>query len=290
LLAGLRFDEELSKALSACNVFLAVIGPRWMDLLKTKTSSDDRDYVREEIAEALRRKIVVIPVRVGREGQLPPLPRALELPPDIRDLVHYQKHDVTYEHLHRDASALANAVTTVRRHVRVRRLPLSWIGATAASVLAIGWVGAHQMGAPVWWPFGGDAKPALEPSKDDLASAAVLKEQAATAEQRRLNEAEAKRKAEEQARAEAKGKAKEAEQKRIALPKAEVDRQRSAEATRNLRLQRCLSRLSQVSMLRPQSDPSFCVFGHVRLPSRSGRDAALPSTVKVCQGTKSLPR
>ena len=56
-----------------------------MNLLKTKASSGDRDYVRGEIASALRRKIVVIPVRVGREDQLPPLPRAKELPPEIRD-------------------------------------------------------------------------------------------------------------------------------------------------------------------------------------------------------------
>jgi TIR domain len=33
LLAGLRFDQELAKALAACDVFLAIIGPRWMDLL-----------------------------------------------------------------------------------------------------------------------------------------------------------------------------------------------------------------------------------------------------------------
>ena len=76
LLAGLRFDEELANALAACDVFLAVvIGPHWLELLKPKASRGDRDYVREEIASALRRKIVVIPVRVGRENQLPPLRR-----------------------------------------------------------------------------------------------------------------------------------------------------------------------------------------------------------------------
>ena len=211
LLAGLRFDQELSKALAACDVFLSIMGPRWMDLLNTKASSGDRDYVREEIAEALRRKIVVIPVRIGREGQLPPLPRANELPPDIRDLVHYQKHDLTYEQFRRDTSALVDAIIAVRRHVRPQtarvhlHVPWSWIGATAASVLAIGWVGAHQMGVPVWWPFRGDARLILEPSKDDLAVAAkkaVLKEQATAPEQHRREEAGAKRKAEEQARAE----------------------------------------------------------------------------------------
>jgi hypothetical protein len=82
LFAGQRFDEELAKALASCDVFLAIIGPRWMDLLKTKASGGDRDYVREEIAAALNRKIVVIPVRVGREGQLLPLPRQR---PTLRD-------------------------------------------------------------------------------------------------------------------------------------------------------------------------------------------------------------
>lgn len=86
-----------------------------MDLLRTKASSADRDYLCEEIAEALRRKIVVIPVRVGREGQLPPLPHTNH--PEIRDLVQYQKRDVTYEHFGRDASALVDAITTVRRHL-----------------------------------------------------------------------------------------------------------------------------------------------------------------------------
>src|SRR6516225_7127075 len=75
LLAGLRFDKELANASAACDVFLAVIGPHWLELLKIKASRGDRDYVREEIASALRRKIVVIPVRVGRENQLPPLRR-----------------------------------------------------------------------------------------------------------------------------------------------------------------------------------------------------------------------
>ena len=65
----------------------------------------------------------------------------------------------------------------------------------AATVLAIGWVVAHQMSLPVWWPFAGDSKSVLEPSKDDLTAAArnaVLKEPAA-AVQRKKEEAVRKR-------------------------------------------------------------------------------------------------
>jgi hypothetical protein len=93
LLAGRRFDVELAKALNACSVLIAIIGPRWKALLTSRLASGERDYVREEIATALARGIVVIPVRVGREGDMPALPRPDELPEDIRDLVLYQKHD-----------------------------------------------------------------------------------------------------------------------------------------------------------------------------------------------------
>src|SRR5262245_16191626 len=92
LLVGQRFDAKLADALDACDVLVAVIGPRWMELLRARGASGERDYVREEIAAALKRRIVVIPVRVGREGAMPAMPRSDDLPEDIRELVLYQKH------------------------------------------------------------------------------------------------------------------------------------------------------------------------------------------------------
>ncbi len=62
LLAGQRFDIELEKALGETDVFLAVIGPRWLELLAERQARGERDYVREEIAGALQRGIVVVPV------------------------------------------------------------------------------------------------------------------------------------------------------------------------------------------------------------------------------------
>jgi len=140
LLAGQRFDEELAKALRACDVLIAIIGQHWMELLKAKTASGERDYVREEIAAALERKITVVPVRAGREGHLPPLPRAEDLPTDIRELVLHQKHDVTHERFGRDIAELSEAIVSVRRSKRpqlvTRRVAWGWTGATV-SVLAI---------------------------------------------------------------------------------------------------------------------------------------------------------
>jgi formylglycine-generating enzyme required for sulfatase activity len=173
LLAGQRFDIELAKALDACDVLIAIIGPRWMDLLKGRMAGGERDYVREEIAAALAREIVVIPVRVGRDGQMPLFPRAEELPDEIRDLVLYQKHDVAHERFGRDIADLVQAVVTVRRvgqPVPVwQRPPL--VAALAVVVLAVGYAGAHQAGVPVPWPWA--VAPPVESIQDRLATAAA---------------------------------------------------------------------------------------------------------------------
>jgi hypothetical protein len=155
LLAGQKFDDELAKALSACNVLVAVIGARWMDVLQTKTETaavdpDFRDYVREEIAAALKRGIVVIPVRVGRDGTLPALPRPSELPDDIRALVAHQKHDITHERFGRDVGDLADAISAVGRGGKDHR----WFWLAAAVILGVAAtvVGFHVTGVAPWLP------------------------------------------------------------------------------------------------------------------------------------------
>ena len=154
LLAGQRFDHQLDKALAQCDVLLAVIGPRWMEGMAEKARGDERDYVRAEIAAALKRDIVVIPVLTGQEGQMPALPRAADLPEDIRDLVLYQKHSITHESFGRNIDDLVAAINAVQR---ARRKPSPWRplaaagGAAAIALLAAvvvfraeigGWIGS----------------------------------------------------------------------------------------------------------------------------------------------------
>jgi formylglycine-generating enzyme required for sulfatase activity len=135
LLAGQRFDKELEKALAQCDALIAVIGPRWMELLSARAASGERDYVREEIAAALKRGITVIPVRVGREGTMAPLPRAEQLPDDIRELVLHQKQDVAHERFGRDMVELVSALRAVRA---AGGPPVAWpkIAGGAAAALA----------------------------------------------------------------------------------------------------------------------------------------------------------
>jgi hypothetical protein len=110
LLPGERFDLRLKEALAGTDVFLVVIGARWLTLLEARAESGERDYVREEIAAALAAKIVVIPVLMDRA----PLPKAASLPGDIRELALYHKHDVVYESFGRDVQALIAAIEAHR--------------------------------------------------------------------------------------------------------------------------------------------------------------------------------
>ena len=238
LLAGQRFDEDLVKALAACEVFVAILGPRWVELLKARAATGERDC--EEIAAALRRKIVVIPVRVGREGQLAPLPRADDLPEDIGDLVLYQKHDVAHERFGRDIAELHEAITIVRRTKRPQlgapRARLSWIGATVVMTLAVGYVGAHYAGVPVPWPRSAEADARAKSAQDAKvrAEAEEARRQtalAAEAEARRQRGAEEARR---QAALERERSAEEARRQAAlrAAEEEEAGRQRAEEAAR----------------------------------------------------------
>ena len=115
LKAGQRFDLELAKALDACDIFIAVIGSRWLDLARQRYSDREYDYVRAEIAAALQRGINVIPVPVGREGNMPRLPQPNELPEDIRVMVFHQKHDAAHERFRRDITDLITAIEALRK-------------------------------------------------------------------------------------------------------------------------------------------------------------------------------
>jgi hypothetical protein len=86
---GDEWPRELDQALDSANALLALIGPSWETL--TDESGIRRiqlpnDIVRHEIATALRRQILIIPVRHGRTA----LPRAADLPPDLLPLREHQ--------------------------------------------------------------------------------------------------------------------------------------------------------------------------------------------------------
>lgn len=89
ILAGSEFPTALRQALDECRVVLVLIGPTWLDArdaLGRRRLEDPSDWVRVEIATALRagKKVVPVLVRGAR------MPSAAELPEDLRGLVERQ--------------------------------------------------------------------------------------------------------------------------------------------------------------------------------------------------------
>lgn len=221
LMAGQRFDKELEKALASTDIFLSVIGPRWMEIFNQRQSTGERDYVREEIAAALKRGVTVIPVLIERA----PVPRADAIPDDIRELVLHQKHDVTHEQFGRDVAALIDAIRFARNGGRERagtgrraaRAMLAMAGLLAAGVVT--YSGAYIAGVPLPLPWlaSGEKPPAVkdastarskaEPERakvgpDETLTKLVEQRAAAAkaAEERAAAEAEAKRQLENDAK------------------------------------------------------------------------------------------
>jgi hypothetical protein len=84
---GIDFREYLDKSVSNCNIFLAIIGTRWLEVKSSdgkRRIDDSGDFVRIEIESALQRNIPVIPVLV----QNATVPTATELPLAIRQLAY----------------------------------------------------------------------------------------------------------------------------------------------------------------------------------------------------------
>ena len=144
---GQHFEEELEKALAQCDVFLPVIGQRWLELLHARRENGEPDYVRQEVAGALRRgEILVIPVLVDRAE----LPRREQLPDDMRALVLRQKQDLKHETSGRDMAEIIGIIKYVRRRKAWRRWRGIVFGAAAAIVCVA--IAIYHFAIPVPWP------------------------------------------------------------------------------------------------------------------------------------------
>jgi formylglycine-generating enzyme required for sulfatase activity len=82
---GRDFRQSLHDSLESCDAFLALIGPSWLDSKDAagkRRLDDPTDFVRQEIATALKRNIPVTPVLL-QDAQMP---AEQSLPDDLKDL------------------------------------------------------------------------------------------------------------------------------------------------------------------------------------------------------------
>jgi hypothetical protein len=156
---GRDFRHILHERLESCDLFLALIGPGWLD---AKDSAGNRrldnatDLVRQEIAAALKRNIPVTPVLL-QGAEMPPAER---LPEDIRELVYRNGFELghsTWESdvremvrrlsLSKDFAAPAAATNAIRVNT-ARWAPTSFKTVRLVSTLAM--IGAIAVGSFYW--------------------------------------------------------------------------------------------------------------------------------------------
>jgi hypothetical protein len=112
--AGDNWLKQVESNLNACDVVLVIIGPDWLTAVDgggRRRLDDPSDFVRFEIAHALKLHKTVIPVLVGG-AQVPSLD---SIPEDIRALSLYQAIAVRPETLQRDTEALISYLSGLAR-------------------------------------------------------------------------------------------------------------------------------------------------------------------------------
>jgi hypothetical protein len=109
---GIDFVEAVEQSVGSCDVLIAVIGNRWLtstDGQGNRRLDNPEDFVRMEIATALRRNIRVIPVLV--DGA--PMPRPSDLPDDLKSFVRRNAVEVSHTRFSADSERLIAALERI---------------------------------------------------------------------------------------------------------------------------------------------------------------------------------
>ena len=102
---GMNFVKVLQEQVTKCAVLLAVIGPNWLEARDedgNRRLEDPSDFVRVEIATALKRDIPVIPILLDGAG----IPKAKQLPEDLKELALRNGLNVRHASFHADMERL----------------------------------------------------------------------------------------------------------------------------------------------------------------------------------------
>lgn len=94
---GENFRDKIGRQLEHCTVLLALIGPQWETVRDAQGNvrlDDSRDWVRLEIATALQRGIMVVPVLVERTQ----MPSEAQMPEDLRPMLDRQAFVLNLDH------------------------------------------------------------------------------------------------------------------------------------------------------------------------------------------------
>jgi hypothetical protein len=123
--AGADFAEAINRAVAACTVLVAVIGPKWLtatDKRGRRRLDDPDDFVRLEIEAALARDVRVIPVLA--QGTI--MPGREDLPESLVRLARRNALFIRHESFRSDAVRLLAAIEQMLPHPVLPHPSASW--------------------------------------------------------------------------------------------------------------------------------------------------------------------
>jgi len=104
---GVDFVEVLDSQVEQCDVFLLVIGSRWLSITDPSSGArrldQAKDFVRIEIESALRLGKLVIPILIDNAV----MPSEGDLPKSLRSIIRRQAFRISHDRFRRDCEALA---------------------------------------------------------------------------------------------------------------------------------------------------------------------------------------
>lgn len=151
--AGADFVEVIEQVVGSCVTLTPLIGPQWLATGGRRRLDDPNDFVRLEIAAALKRNIRVIPVLLRGAT----MPAAEELPPDLAPLARRQAIEISDANFDQDIERLIRALESELSETEPRQTAAParryWLLAVGVVVIfaIIGlsvWQGNRGVGSP----------------------------------------------------------------------------------------------------------------------------------------------
>ena len=173
--AGADFVDAIEQAVGTCDVLLAIIGPLWVgaaDSAGRKRLETPNDFIRLEIAGALKRNVRVVPVLV--DGAV--MPTAGDLPDDLQPLL--RRNAVELRDARWDAD-IDQLLASLERIVKPQEAPLRLEAPLPhrrlRTLAALTVVVAGAIAAGVWGPRACEQPPREDTAKVDVPKADVPK-------------------------------------------------------------------------------------------------------------------
>jgi TIR domain len=119
---GKDFRKAIDQSVANCSVLLALIGRDWLDSKDPQGNrrlDNPNDFVRAELASALRRDIPVVPVLVRGAR----MPNAEQLPDDLKDLHYRNAVELTHARWKSDVQLLVRALHPYMDEPKADALP-----------------------------------------------------------------------------------------------------------------------------------------------------------------------